>query len=751
MATEIEFAPNSFTAEEIFNEFREDRSQIHDMFDINSDFGDSEIKQNAGSNRDNGLGLGFGSGSNNSRIVVDFMDLDPPTFSTNVKKRKIVKKTSEFGEVGKFENHTKSFGMKMMEKMGYRGGGLGKNEQGIVDPIVAELRPKNEGLGFSSGKKVKNVGVIVKKREDVPALVPQRKERQWVDREERRRVRVKEFVRREEEERRSVVEKVIDMRGPQEEEERNCKPMPELRYNINMYVDLTEHDLRKLERELWTQKQNVASYSNERYKLKKNADMQRRQLDIMQNTVDVVERIRQENSLGTLTIESLFHAFVDLKSRYAEEYKLCKLSCIASSFALPLLNNMFQGWDPLQDLSRELKVIMYAMKNLLEEDSDYLSSSATYTQLLMEVVYPAVRKFGTNVWNPQDPEPMLKFLEQWEGLLSPSFHTTILENVVMPKLSQAVESWEPLKESVLIHVWVHPWLPSLGEKLESLYEPIRLKLGNALRAWHPSDRFAYDILSPWKNVFSRSSWENIVVRYIIPKLEKVLHELQVNPPNEKADQISLVTSWASEIPTHHMVRMLEKIFFPKLLQVLYHWLCRNPNVEEVRQWFMGWTALLPHVLLDDKHIQSQLKKGCQMIYLALNGMEVVYPEAMENDEVVTGVRMTKNQQSEVKQKTPVHIQDKASLGLNGRLNMDEDPVMSLKEVIEVYALQHELLFKPKPGRTHDGFQIYGFGNISIYFSVDKLYALSQNGWSLVTLGMLKELHYNSCSKQQYCS
>ena len=50
--------------------------------------------------------------------------------------------------VGSFEKHTRGIGSKLMLKMGYEGKGLGKHEQGMIDPILVEKRPNKFGLGY---------------------------------------------------------------------------------------------------------------------------------------------------------------------------------------------------------------------------------------------------------------------------------------------------------------------------------------------------------------------------------------------------------------------------------------------------------------------------------------------------------------------------------------------------------------------------------------------------------------------------
>lgn len=70
-------------------------------------------------------------------------------------------------KLGAFEMHTKAFGSRMLEKMGFvEGSGLGKNGQGMVNPIEAIKRPKSLGLGVEFAEsaadevKVERVGKI---------------------------------------------------------------------------------------------------------------------------------------------------------------------------------------------------------------------------------------------------------------------------------------------------------------------------------------------------------------------------------------------------------------------------------------------------------------------------------------------------------------------------------------------------------------------------------------------------------------
>ena len=62
------------------------------------------------------------------------------------------------------------------------------------------------------------------------------------------------------------------------------------------------------------------------------------------------------------------------------------------------------------------------------------AASDPYTALLAAAVVPGLATAVTNLWEPRDPEPMLRWTEAWQGALPTGVQITVLDTLVFPKV-----------------------------------------------------------------------------------------------------------------------------------------------------------------------------------------------------------------------------------------------------------------------------------------------------------------------------
>ena len=728
------------------------------------------------------------------------------------------------GDIGSFEVHTKGIGSKLLSKMGWKEGqGLGRDGKGISKPLEAKLRPKGMGMGYGDRREAKLAPESPKKAPpngkeigrkkggpggveviDVRAEAAMWKKRS-TDVRVKRTFRTADEVLEEEDigsgvgggrtniqKRPSTI--VVDMRGPQtrvlrnldqinmmdeeedDEAEDNRVPMPELRHNIRLLVELAEADIQMLDGRLRQGKDTKEILTREKERLQEERKEAEEGTARIQALLEGVEAVRlaefttSEMDVGTTNgsggiekdnnnhnnqrgggkLEYARKAFADLQSNFPEEYELYNIAAAALGCALPAFSAALSGWSPLSTPTPIAELIA-AWRSLLEKEprrhahlpsADVLSlaaSSDPYLRLICEVVLPPLRRDLIGGWDPRNAAALEKFLESWERVLPIVALDYVMQHLVLPRLKSAVDDWDPTSDPVALHTWVHPWLPYLGAQMSELWPTVRFKFGSALEHWHPADSSALALLAPWKSVFSSREWDALLTRAVIPKLEDALSELQINPAAQDLEPFFWVMDWGELLPLNGMSKLLTSKFFPKWHAALRHWLSSTqPNLDDVTRWYLQWKALFPDTVLEAKPIKSAMNAALDAINTAGQGkpLPTTWTAATEINTETTSPRGQPSQHPSFEQAYGAkHAAPAASL--------DDRP---LRALLEDFAAEHEVDFLPKAGRFYEGLQVYGFGLVSCAVDSARQQMWAQMGgkngkdWVATSMSQLLEEH-----------
>ncbi|XP_068019378.1 tuftelin-interacting protein 11 [Melanerpes formicivorus] len=694
--------------------------------------------------------------------------------------------SKSFVDFGSWERHTKGIGQKLLQKMGYvPGRGLGKNAQGIINPIEAKQRKGKGAVGAYGSERtsqsLQDFPVVDSEEEAEEEF--QKELSQWrkdpnggkkkpkysykTVEELKAKGRINKKLSAPQKELSQV--KVIDMTGreqkvyysysqishkhnipddsPQQPLGKDSKPqgfaLPELEHNLQLLIDITEQEIIQNDRQLQYERDMVINLSHELEKVAEVLSHEEKAISNLSKVLEVVEECERRMQPGCenpLTLDECAKVFETLQDKYYEEYRMSDRVDLAVAIVYPLMKDYFKNWDPLKDCTYGTEIIA-KWKSLLENDQllshggQDLSTDA-FHRLMWEIWMPCVRTIVAQ-WQPRNCGAMVDFLDSWVNVVPIWMLENILDQLVFPKLQKEVESWNPLTDTVPIHSWIHPWLPLMQARLEPLYSPIRNKLANALQKWHPSDSSAKLILQPWKDVFTPGSWEAFMVKNIVPKLGMCLNELIINPHQQHMDAFYWVIDWEGMISVSSLVGLLEKHFFPKWLQVLCSWLSNSPNYEEITKWYLGWKSMFSDQVLAHPSIKDKFNEALDIMNRAVSSSVGGYmqPGARENIAYLTHTERRKDFQYEAMQERR-EAETMAQRGIGAAAGAVP---MNFKDLIQTKAEEHNIVFMPVIGKRHEGKQLYTFGRIVIYIDRGVVFVQGEKTWVPTSLQSLIDM------------
>lgn len=298
-----------------------------------------------------------------------------------------------------FNKHSKGFGQKMLEKMGWNvGKGLGAGGEGIVNPVETKLRPARMGLSFRGfderttqakmEAKARRGEALSEDEEDQDQEPKGRRRNAWksesspsaTNKEQIHRKRKPKTVYKTaaeilaETEQQQIPlsqQKIIDMTGPGVREinladiKRTDSPtlmevttrLPELRHNLRLMVDLSRADLENLSREKQSNTFRMKSLQDELGAIKETLDKDQEQLRKLEQLKVISSQLEQiskdalaTGAFNTGNITALFgEQFEILERDYTNDIKSMNIDALVISVWAPIMKYKSMNWNVLEE------------------------------------------------------------------------------------------------------------------------------------------------------------------------------------------------------------------------------------------------------------------------------------------------------------------------------------------------------------------------------------------------------------------
>ncbi|KAF9888017.1 hypothetical protein FE257_009407 [Aspergillus nanangensis] len=632
-----------------------------------------------------------------------------------------------------------SFAARMMAKMGYvEGQGLGSTGQGIINPIEAQVRPQGIGVGG-----VKEKSKEARKEEKRAAIQRgETVEEDSSDEERKRRRRKKEQRKRDGTSRsgtgtpvarakpqfRTAREMEVDMEGLEVPNvlksliDATGKEQRVITSTAGLmapeFVNQGEGETLKIARRA---RHDLEAFADEWKGLterKKFIEMEEvqivEQMDTTQLRADQLAEL--VTALGQLELfqndsndtRSRFDEVTDklesLETKYHNEIDEYRLPETAVAAIHPLFRQAMEEWEPLQEptfLVSNLRRLQPLLSRKKTVEPTQRQSTSPYETMIYTLWLPRVRSALLNDWDVFEPSPATSLIVAWKDILPSFVYANLLDQLVVPKLTEALKQWKPRSSSrrhtsqqnSLFPWWLFTWLQYLNERHTDPKQPTGLmsdakrKFRVVLDTWDLGKGLINGI-ELWRDALG-SEFDTCLRNHLLPRLGRHLREnFEVNPQDQDVAALEDVLKWKDFFRSNVIGLLLVAEFFPKWHNILYVWLTNDPNYEEVAEWFTWWRSQIPTDINDLTIVDDEWNKGLHSMDLASRLGDQAADKLPPPSTTKTAPATTTAQTSLPKENIHVHAEPTASR----KPKVVEE--VAFKDILEGWCAEQGLILLP---------------------------------------------------------
>jgi tuftelin-interacting protein 11 len=545
---------------------------------------------------------------------------------------------------------------------------------------------------------------------------------------------------------------IIDMRGPEIKIVSSLSDIKlegttssaavvaqELVYNVRLLMDTAGNELNMALRKSATDKDKIKALDIDLEDCKENITTLNdrasliKELDIL---IDRVSSTIKSSQSGGIHSSSLVNVFQLLQKKFKVFYGSQQLVWLAAEWLPPLISQELheESWKAFENPDL-LEAILGPWKLLLIEahmEDESLSegslgaSEAIYQHLLNGIVYSILKRQFMRKWTKNDSRTGTYLIESFISLSSTVEEgqknaSDVLATIVVPRLMQELDTWNPLKDEVGIHDWLLPWGKLVGKQaINQMLPVVRQKMSKALSSsWNVGDGSIQRLVKPWKDIWDARSMYGFLERCVIPQLiQETRRLIFVSRNNQPIDLLpfACIMSWMGILHSIQFNALLKGELFPRWLDALESWLYEDvPNKKKVESWYFAWKSIMP--VTSSWIVDSSFSSALDIINRYFNKAERMssratstnFEKALEEirrNRAMHSMAVTDDYDDDEEGESELRFTDKASKSQRRELKVTE--------VIEIFASKNGVTFLPLPSRSYNGKQVYSFNSVNVF-------------------------------------